>query len=130
VTNNVTTAVTNDDPLCDGYGTLGTCRVGPCAFFWAVIRRFIRDRSERRDISKGQRAMGHALLFPEAQRGGSRKKSSETKLGFSKVRLSQARTVLAYSLGRHPAEHAEGVRVRRPAIHRHEFHVASPNAKQ
>jgi hypothetical protein len=47
--------------------------------------------------------MGHALLFPEAQHGGSRKKgtSSETELGFSKVRLSQARTVLAYSLGRH-----------------------------
>jgi hypothetical protein len=64
-----------------------------------AIRAFVKSRSERRDISKGQRAMGHALLYPEGRQGGSRKRgaSSETELGFSKVRLSQARTVLAYS---------------------------------
>ena len=64
-----------------------------------AIRAFVKSRSERRDISKGQRAMGYALLFPDAKQGGSRKKgaSSETELGFSKVRLSEARAVLAYS---------------------------------
>ena len=64
-----------------------------------AIRAFVKDRSERRDISKGQRAVGHALLYPTAQQGGSRKKGSsqETLLGFSNMRLSQARAVLAFS---------------------------------
>jgi hypothetical protein len=64
-----------------------------------AICAFVKSRSERRDITKGQRAMGHALLYPKAEHGGSRKKgsSSETKLGFSKVRLSEARAVLGYS---------------------------------
>jgi hypothetical protein len=43
------------------------------------------ERSERRDISKGQRAMGHALLFPDPEKGGRGKKSTNSKetLGFS-----------------------------------------------
>jgi ParB/Sulfiredoxin domain len=65
----------------------------------AAIRAFVKDRSERRDISKGQRAMGHALLYPEPEKGGRGKKSANSKetLGFSAMRLSQARAVLAYS---------------------------------
>jgi hypothetical protein len=58
---------------------------------------FVKSRGERwDDLSKGQRAMGHALLFPEAEHGGSRKKgaSKETLLGFSNMPLSQARAVL------------------------------------
>src|SRR5262245_794153 len=58
------------------------------------------DESERLDITKGQRAMAHAWLYPDAKHGGARKKgsTSETKLdGFSAARVSQARKVLAFS---------------------------------
>src|SRR3984893_13099904 len=64
-----------------------------------AIRAFVKSRSERRDLTKGQRAMGHALLSPDPEKGGRGKKSANSKdtLGFSIMRLSQARTVLAYS---------------------------------
>jgi hypothetical protein len=65
-----------------------------------AVKSFVKSRSERAERSKGQRAMGHALLWPEAEKGGARKKgsSSETKLeGVSKARLSQARAILAHS---------------------------------
>jgi hypothetical protein len=65
------------------------------------VKRFVRSRSERRDLSKGEKAMALALLYPEERKhGGARKKGSslETKLeGFSKARLSQARAVLRHS---------------------------------
>jgi hypothetical protein len=53
----------------------------------------------RRNLKAGQKAMAFALLYPEAKRGGVRRKgaSSESELGFSKVRLSDARAVLAHS---------------------------------
>ncbi|UPT99243.1 ParB N-terminal domain-containing protein [Bradyrhizobium barranii subsp. apii] len=62
-----------------------------------AIRAFVKDRSERRDISKGQRAMGHALLFPDAEKGGRGKKKVPETGGFSRQRLGEARTVLAFS---------------------------------
>jgi ParB-like nuclease domain len=63
-----------------------------------AIRAFVKSRSERRDITKGQRAMGHALLYPDPERGGRGKKGKVTEtVGFSSQRLSYARTVLAYS---------------------------------
>jgi hypothetical protein len=61
-----------------------------------LIRAFVKSRSERRDISKGQRAMGHAFLFPDPEKGG-RGKTVPKRDSFSKQRLSDARTVLAYS---------------------------------
>ena len=53
----------------------------------------------RRNLTKGQKAMALALIYPEPEHGGSRKKGSSkvSELGFSKQRLSQARSVLAYS---------------------------------
>jgi hypothetical protein len=54
----------------------------------------------RRHMTAGQRAMAVAMVYPEAEHGGKRPRgsSSETKLdGFSKARLSQARTVLAHA---------------------------------
>jgi hypothetical protein len=64
-----------------------------------AIIAFVKKRSERRDLSKGERAMGHAWLYPEPEKGGRGNKSVNSKetLGFSIMRLSQARTVLAYS---------------------------------
>jgi ParB-like chromosome segregation protein Spo0J len=64
------------------------------------VRAFVKSRGERRDITKGQRAMAHALLYPEAKHGGTRKKGSslENKLeNVSAARLSQARQVLRHS---------------------------------
>jgi hypothetical protein len=47
-------------------------------------------------MTKGQQAMAHAMIYPDAEKGGRGKKknSSETE-GFSGTRLSMARTVLA-----------------------------------
>jgi ParB-like chromosome segregation protein Spo0J len=65
---------------------------------------------QRRHVSKGQQAMRHARLFPEpmspserARKGGEAKARgeaacSESKPAFSRVRLSQARTVLRHSI--------------------------------
>lgn len=55
----------------------------------------------RRNLTKGQKAMGWAMIYPEAEHGGARTKgaSSETKLeGLSKTRLSQARAVRRHSM--------------------------------
>jgi hypothetical protein len=49
---------------------------------------------ERRDLSKGERAMALALLYPDADKGGRGKRSSVNladSVGFSATRLSQAR---------------------------------------
>jgi ParB-like nuclease domain len=62
------------------------------------IRAFIGSRSERRDVTAGQRAMAMAFLYPEPdKRGrGNKGKSTETS-GFSQQRLRAARQVLRYS---------------------------------
>jgi ParB-like chromosome segregation protein Spo0J len=62
---------------------------------------FIKSRSERRDLTKGQRAIGLAFLYPEPEKGGRGKKSkainSAETAGFSSRRLNEARTVLRHS---------------------------------
>jgi hypothetical protein len=63
-----------------------------------AIRAFVKSRSQRRHVSKGQLAMGHALLYPDSEKGGRGHKAKPTEAGgFSPQRLSYARTVLAYS---------------------------------
>ena len=61
---------------------------------------FVADRNERRNITKSQKAMAYAMLFPEAKIAGDRKSSRSSpaaRLDFSKQLLSQARFVLAHS---------------------------------
>jgi hypothetical protein len=50
-------------------------------------------------MTKGQQAMAMAMIYPEAEHGGARKKGStlETKHEFSGGRLSQARKILRHS---------------------------------
>ena len=63
-------------------------------------RAFILSMNlKRRHISAGQQAMAHAMIYPEPEKGGRGKKSknSTETLGFSAMRLSQARTVLSHS---------------------------------
>ena len=48
----------------------------------------------RRNLKKGQQAMALAMIYPEPEKGGRGKKAVNPKetLGFSQMRLSQART--------------------------------------
>jgi hypothetical protein len=62
------------------------------------VRAFVADRSERRNISAGQKAMGVAMNFPEPGKGGRGKiggaKLSKSFAQFSHTLLSQARRVV------------------------------------
>jgi hypothetical protein len=55
----------------------------------------------RRNLTKGQRAMAHAMIYPEPEKGGRGKKSavlnSAETAGFSSRRLNVARSVLRHS---------------------------------
>jgi hypothetical protein len=94
--------------LVDGRNRLRACEIAGVEPRFEVmqfeddesIKAFVADKSEHRNLTKGQQAMRLAFLYPEAKHGGLRKKgsSSETKLeNVSKARLSQARAVLGYS---------------------------------
>jgi hypothetical protein len=64
------------------------------------VRAFVRSRGERRDITKGQRAIAIALLYPEVKPGKKTKGSATTLSEANKVstaRLSQARAILRHS---------------------------------
>jgi ParB-like nuclease domain len=71
-----------------------------------ALRAFVADRNERRNITKSQKAMAHAILFPEAPTaaergamGGKGNKAVEKNNSFDKSQLSQARAILAHSSG-------------------------------
>jgi len=53
----------------------------------------------RRNLTKGQQAMALAMIYPEPSKGGRGKKAANPKetLGFSQMRLSQARSVFRHS---------------------------------
>jgi len=62
------------------------------------LRAFVADRNERRNITAGQKAMAHAILFPEdGGKGGRGKKTSQSLGGFGRELLRQARAVLIYA---------------------------------
>jgi hypothetical protein len=56
---------------------------------------------QRRNLTKGQQAVALAILYPEPDKRGRGNKGQTAKLAetadFSRKRLSEARTVLAYS---------------------------------
>ena len=67
-----------------------------------ALRAFVANRSERRNITAGQKAMAWAVLFPEPSKAHKGKKSeTATKLfaekSFSSASVSKARAVLEYS---------------------------------
>jgi hypothetical protein len=66
-----------------------------------ALRAFVADRNERRNITSGQKAMAHAMLFPEAKHTGRGNKMSgkpdNLGTGHWKNLVSQARAVLAHS---------------------------------
>ena len=61
------------------------------------MRAFVAARNERRNITKGQKAMAYAKLFPNPEKGGRGKKTVQPLDSFSKQLLSQARAVYRYS---------------------------------
>lgn len=65
-----------------------------------AVKAFVADKSEHRNLTKGQQAMRLALLYPEPEKGGrgNKGKALETS-GFSRQRLGQARSVLAFRFG-------------------------------
>jgi hypothetical protein len=63
-----------------------------------AVRAFVKSRSERRDLTKGEKAMGLAFLFPEPDKRGRGNKGKAPEAGdFSRSRLQQARSVLRHS---------------------------------
>jgi hypothetical protein len=71
-----------------------------------AVRAFVKSTNERRDLTKGQRAMQLAMLYPEVDKGGGGHKGKVTETsGFSRQRFGQARQVFSHS-----RELAEAVR--------------------
>src|SRR6266436_2771957 len=68
-----------------------------------AVRAFVKSRGERRDLTKGERAMSLALLYPaETGAGGRGKKGSQSKraaetAGVSHRRIQEARQVLKHA---------------------------------
>jgi len=68
-----------------------------------AVRAFVKSRGERRDLTKGERAMSLALLYPaETGTGGRGKKGSQSKraaetAGVSHRRIQEARQVLKHA---------------------------------
>ena len=56
------------------------------------IRAFVKSRSERRDLSKGERAMSIAMLYPDPERGRGKidpaRKETET-VSFSRIKVAR-----------------------------------------
>jgi hypothetical protein len=96
----------DSEMLVDGRNRLRACEMAKVEPRFEVmqfkddeaIKAYVIDKTEHRNISKGQKAMLLALLYPEGTPGKKTKTSSVSKeAGFSASRLSQARAVLAYS---------------------------------
>jgi hypothetical protein len=104
----------NERWIADGRNRLKACEIAGVPPRYEEIefadedelRAFVADRNERRDITSGERAMGHAMLFRNREKGGRGKKLSGRPDSLSqshwKDLVSNARTVLDYSeeLGR------------------------------
>jgi ParB-like chromosome segregation protein Spo0J len=90
--------------LIDGRNRLAACKLAGVDPLFETMSgdalQYIHSTNiKRRHLSKGQQAMLTAMLFPEPEKGGRGKKAENSKesLGFSVMRLSQARAVLQHS---------------------------------
>jgi hypothetical protein len=92
--------------LVDGRNRLHACEIAGVEPRFEIkefenddaVKAFVADKSEHRNLTKAQQAMRLALLYPEPEKGGRGKHQTVRKPdSFSKQRLSEARSVLAYS---------------------------------
>lgn len=90
--------------LIDGRNRLAACKIAgiepKVMHFEGDINTFINSANNvRRELTKGQKAMSYAVMFPEKSRAGRGNKlfSEKTINQPSRVMLSQARTILKYS---------------------------------
>ncbi|HYM25282.1 MAG TPA: hypothetical protein VEU08_18825 [Vicinamibacterales bacterium] len=92
--------------LIDGRNRLRACEIAGVEPTFSQLngqdaRAFIVSANlTRRNLSKGQQAMALAFIYPQPERGGRGRKAENSKetLGFSTMRLSQARSILHHSL--------------------------------
>lgn len=106
----------DNEMLVDGRNRLRACEsVGVEPRFHTIefenddaVKTFIETRSERRDLSKGERAMGLALLYPEPERG--RGKKDQARKGAETASISYRRIQEARQVRKHSRELAEAVR--------------------
>jgi hypothetical protein len=93
--------------LIDGRNRLAACKIANVEPRFEQLNGrdpvlyILSANIERRHLTKGQRAMLTAILFPEPEKGGRGKKSQALKsaesAGFSSRRMNEARSVLRYS---------------------------------
>jgi hypothetical protein len=91
--------------LIDGRNRLAACKLAGVKPIFAELPKdqdpldYIDAMDERRNVSKGQRAMVKAMRYPEVKHGGKRVKGSSlvSKDDFHGSRVSQARSVLHHS---------------------------------
>lgn len=108
--------------LIDGRNRLAACEIAKVEPRFAKLPvgsdplAYIADKNVmRRDLTKGQKAMALAMIYPDPDERGRGKKSAAIKSaeasGFTSRRLNQAREVLRYS-----RPMAEGVRDGTPTL--------------
>lgn len=95
----------SDGQLVDGRNRLKACKLIDIEPVFETLNGqdpvayIVSANLNRRNLTKGQQAMALAMIYPEAEKGGRGKRSGNLKesLGFSAMRLSQARAVLRHS---------------------------------
>jgi hypothetical protein len=100
----VPVVVDKDGTLIDGRNRFKACQMAGVEPTFQTfegddpVAYIIGINVARRHLSKGQQAMSVAKIYPEPDKGGRGKvKNLKETLGFSTMRLSQARTVLRFA---------------------------------
>lgn len=95
----------NENQVIDGRNRLAACKIAKVEPTFEKLNGqdplayIVSANLARRNLSKGQQAMGLAMIYPEPEKGG-RGKRSQFRESLSRTqenRLSQARSVLRYS---------------------------------
>ena len=101
----ITTEYEGKDVIVDGRNREQACKLAGVEPRYEKMNgidaaAFVAARGNRRNISKGQQAIALAMLYPEPEKAGRKKKDANNDketLQFSRMRLSQARQILAHS---------------------------------
>src|SRR3954454_9521459 len=97
--------VDDDGTLIDGRNRKRACEMAEVEPQFArlnghdALAVIVSANLNRRNLTRGQKAMALAMIYPEPERGGRGKRTQipTEALGFAAMRLSQARSVLGHS---------------------------------